>query len=76
MEVNDAFGKPILAKMSESSGETDGENLILNIDRSMQFLVEKKLKDGVEQYGATSGMVGIMDPKTGANIGHGYLSEF
>jgi cell division protein FtsI/penicillin-binding protein 2 len=66
VEVNDAFGKPILAEMSESSGETDGANLILNIDRSMQFLVEQKLKDGVEQYGATSGMVGIMDPQTGA----------
>jgi cell division protein FtsI/penicillin-binding protein 2 len=66
VEVNDAFGKPILAEMNQSSGETDGANLILSVDRSIQFLVEQKLKDGVEQYGATSGMVGIMDPKTGA----------
>ncbi|MGA2968022.1 MAG: hypothetical protein ABSD69_02540, partial [Candidatus Levyibacteriota bacterium] len=66
VEVNDAFGRPILAEMSQSSGETDGANLILSIDRSIQFLVEQKLKDGVEQYGAASGMVGIMDPKTGA----------
>ncbi|MGA2911319.1 MAG: penicillin-binding protein 2 [Candidatus Levyibacteriota bacterium] len=66
VEVNDAFGKPILAEMNSSSGETDGANLILNIDRSIQFLVEQKIKDGVEQYGAASGMVGIMDPKTGA----------
>ena len=38
----------------------------MTVDRSIQFLVEKKLKDGIEQYGAHSGMVGIMDPKTGA----------
>ena len=66
VEVHDAFGRPILAEMNQSSGETDGANLILNIDRSIQFLVEQKLKDGVEQYGATSGMVGIMNPQTGA----------
>ncbi len=65
MQVNDAFGRPILAQMNQASGETDGSNLILSIDRSIQFLVENKLKEGVEKYGATSGMVGIMDPKTG-----------
>jgi cell division protein FtsI/penicillin-binding protein 2 len=66
VEVHDAFGKPILAEMNQSAGVIDGSNLILNIDRSIQFLVEQKLKDGVEQYGAASGMVGIMDPQTGA----------
>ncbi|HYM65346.1 MAG TPA: penicillin-binding protein 2, partial [Candidatus Sulfotelmatobacter sp.] len=65
LEVHDAFGRPILAKMNQTSGEVDGENLILSIDRSIQFLAEKKLKEGVEKYGATSGMVGIMNPKTG-----------
>ena len=68
VSVNDAFGKPILAKMNSSSGEIDGKNLILSVDRSVQFLVEKKLKDGIEKYGASSGMVGIMDPKTGQII--------
>lgn len=68
ISLKDAFGKPILAKMPQSSGEIDGKSLILSIDRSIQFLVEKKLKDGVEKYGATSGMIGIMDPKTGRII--------
>jgi cell division protein FtsI/penicillin-binding protein 2 len=66
VEVHDAFGRPILAKMNDATAETDGANLILNIDRSIQFLAEQKIKEGVEQYGAASGMVGIMDPKTGA----------
>jgi stage V sporulation protein D (sporulation-specific penicillin-binding protein) len=65
IEVHDALGRPILANMNDS-GEAEGSSLILTIDRSIQFLVEKKLKDGIEQYGAQSGMVGIMDPKTGA----------
>lgn len=65
LEVHDAFGRPILAKMNRSSGQVDGQNLVLSIDRSIQYVAEKKLKEGVEKYGATSGMVGVMDPKTG-----------
>jgi len=65
IQLHDAFGRPILAAMNQSSGETDGQNLILSIDRSIQFLAENKLKEGIEKYGAQSGMVGIMDPKTG-----------
>jgi len=65
VQVNDAFGRPILAQANQTTGEVDGSSLILSIDRSIQFLAEQKIKDGVEQYGATSGMVGIMDPKTG-----------
>jgi cell division protein FtsI/penicillin-binding protein 2 len=65
IQVHDAFGRPILAKMNKSSGAVDGENLILSIDRSIQFIAERRLKEGIERYGAQSGMVGIMDPKTG-----------
>ena len=65
IQVHDAFGRPILAKMNQNSGESDGESLILSVDRSIQYLAEKKIKEGVEKYGASSGMVGIMNPKTG-----------
>lgn len=65
IQVHDAFGRPILAKMNNSSGAVDGDNLLLSIDRSIQFIAEKRLKEGIERYGAKSGMVGIIDPKTG-----------
>ena len=68
VNVQDALGKPILSKATEGAGKIDGSNLILSVDRPIQFLVEKKLKDGVEAYGASSGMVGIMNPKTGEII--------
>lgn len=65
IQVHDAMGRPILSKINENSGEIEGSNLILSIDRSIQFLAEEKLKEGIEKYGAQSGMVGVMDPKTG-----------
>lgn len=63
--VHDALGRPILAKINSVSGSIDGQNIILSIDRSIQFLVEKQLKEGISKYGAASGMIGVMEPKTG-----------
>lgn len=69
LQIHDALGRPILARVdNEESFGTDGSSLILNINRSIQFLVEKKLKEGIERYGAAGGMVGIMEPKTGEII--------
>lgn len=65
IQVHDALGRPILAKTNSKSGVVDGQNLILSIDRAIQFLVEKQLKAGMEKYAAASGMVGVIEPKTG-----------
>lgn len=65
INVRDAFGRPVLAKIKEVSPKVDGSDLVLNIDRVVQFLAERKIKEGVEKYGAESGMVGIINPKTG-----------
>ncbi len=67
VQINDALGRPILARVdNKDSFGTDGSSLVLNVNRSIQFLAEKELKEGIERYGAVGGMVGIMDPKTGA----------
>ena len=65
IQLHDAFGKPILAKIDTRTEQIDGSNLILSIQRPIQFLVEKRLKEGIEKYGASSGMAAVMDPKTG-----------
>src|SRR3990167_2980715 len=65
IQIRDALGRPILSRTNENSKETRGSNLILNINRSIQFIAEEKLKKGIERYGASGGLVGIMDPKTG-----------
>ncbi len=65
IQIHDAQGRPILAATTYNTGAVDGSNLILGINRSIQFLVEEKLKEGIKKYGASSGMIGIMDPKTG-----------
>jgi stage V sporulation protein D (sporulation-specific penicillin-binding protein) len=63
--IHDAAGNPILAKMNDTSVKTDGQDLILHIDRTIQFILDRELKQGIEQYGAVSGMAAVIDPKTG-----------
>lgn len=77
VQIHDALGRPILARVdSEKSFGTNGNSLILNIDRSVQFLAERKLKEGIERYGASGGMVGIIEPKTGAVLAMAAFPSF
>ncbi|NOZ70781.1 MAG: penicillin-binding protein 2 [Chloroflexi bacterium] len=41
-------------------------DLILTLDRSLQYLAEQDLRQGIEQYEADGGVIIIMDPKTSA----------
>ena len=63
--IHDASGQPILAKMNNSSIKTDGRDLVLHMDRTIQFILDRELKNGIEKYGAVSGTAVVMDPKTG-----------
>lgn len=44
----------------------EGADLVLTIDRSVQYAVEEHLKRAVSEYGARSGTIIVMDPRTGA----------
>ncbi len=61
----DALGHPILIASSQGRGALDGKNLETTIDRSVQYTVENKLKDGVKKYGAAAGVGIVLDVKTG-----------
>ena len=48
----------------------NGRTLVLYLDRVVQHIIEKKLLDGIEKYGAKEGSVILMDPKTGEVLSH------
>lgn len=64
-QIHDALGRPILAKLNRRSGEVNGRNLILHVNRVLQYALENELKNGIERYKAQGGMAAMMDPKTG-----------
>lgn len=62
----DALGLPILIGNFLTSDARNGKNLVLNIDQTVQFIVEQALKNGMEKYGAKAASAIVADPKTGA----------
>lgn len=66
VEEKDASGQPILVGGYKKIPAEDGRDLVLTLDRSVQFVVERKLAAAVEKYGAESGSVVVVEPQTGA----------
>ncbi|MDP3733542.1 MAG: penicillin-binding protein 2, partial [Candidatus Daviesbacteria bacterium] len=62
----DALGLPILIGKFLANEANNGKDLLLNIDRTVQFTVEEALKQGLEKYGAKAASAVVMDPRTGA----------
>jgi len=44
----------------------EGADLVLTIDRNTQYVVERHLREALAEYGAVSGSIIVMDPRTGA----------
>lgn len=65
IEQKDATGAPILVGGYTKVDSIDGRNVVLSINRAIQYLVEKKLQEGVRKYKAISGSAIVMDPSTG-----------
>ncbi len=61
----DIGGRLIPVADNQISPAADGANLVLTIDRTVQFYACDKLKEAVLKHGADSGSVVIIEPKTG-----------
>ncbi|MDD4183919.1 MAG: penicillin-binding protein 2, partial [Candidatus Izemoplasmatales bacterium] len=68
VEETDALGNPILMGNYKTVPPLQGRNIVLTINRAIQYIVEKSLQKGVEKYKAYSGSVIVMDPFTGEII--------
>lgn len=64
-QEKDAMGLPILIGKFFNKEAKAGKTITLNIDRTIQFIVEEKLRKGIEKYGAKEASAVVLDPKTG-----------
>jgi len=62
----DGRGKLIPLAQLDSKPSNDGEDVILTIDQTIQFLAEKKIKETVDELKGESGTIIVMDPKKGS----------
>lgn len=64
-EEVDAEGNPILSGNRNNIPAKNGRDLFLYLDKTIQFIAEKNLKNGIERFAAKGGTVIVMEPSTG-----------
>ncbi|MBU0974630.1 penicillin-binding protein 2 [Patescibacteria group bacterium] len=67
--VADALGLQLSGQNSISNNFIDGRDVTTTIRRDVQYLIEEEIELAVKKYGAKSGEVIVMDPKTGKVLG-------
>ena len=60
----------------ESPGSDCGNNLVLTIDGTIQYVTENALKETVKQYSARSALAIVMQPHTGAVLAIAHYPAF
>jgi len=61
----DAAGNPILTGELQGIQAENGRDIYLYLNKTIQFIVESKLKEGINKYRAKGGTVIVMDPFSG-----------
>lgn len=65
---NDAFGMQVTVNDQKTIDATDGNSIVLTIDRVIQQKVEEVMNRAVQKFKADSGQIIVMDPFTGSII--------
>ncbi len=62
----DAVGEPLPAAPKQQDPGRQGTSLILTLDLNIQYIAQEELEKAIKEYGAESGTVIVMDPKSGS----------
>ncbi len=63
---HDRDGTPIVLGQTQLKPPVDGGNITLTLDSSIQLMVERELKKGMDEHKAEKAMAIVADPQTGA----------
>lgn len=69
-------GIPIPGGVSVQEDAVDGENIVLTIDKDIQYQAHVELQKAVEKWNAKAGSVLVMDPDTGAILAMASIPGF
>ena len=72
----DALGRTVFPKGLTEQGPAAGHSVTLTIDEVIQYIAEKELDDVVAATQAKSGVVIVMEPKTGAVLAMAMTPRF
>lgn len=64
----DTAGRWISVGLRTLQKAEDGDSLVLTVEQSVQYFIERKLEEAVKKFDALSGNIIVMEPKTGKII--------
>lgn len=73
--LKDAFGRWFETEKNAEKNN-DGNNIVLTIDKNIQYIAEKALEEVVLKYKADAGMAVVMVPETGAILSMAHYPFF
>jgi cell division protein FtsI (penicillin-binding protein 3) len=73
--LKDALGQGFISA-KKNVPNISGNNLILTLDRTIQYITENALEASVNEFSAKSGMAIVMNPKTGAILAMAHFPFF
>lgn len=76
LNILDARGNIVITQEKDLGPETAGDNVILTIDRSVQYILEKELQKGVAKWQASGGLGMVAVPKTGEILAMAQVPTF
>lgn len=72
----DVKGNPILIGEAKRIEPENGRHLVLWLDRTIQYIVERHLEEGIRKYGAKEASIVVMDPYTGGILAMGAYPRY
>lgn len=74
--LKDALGREIVSEKDTADDRPSGKNVVLTIDRTIQYTAEKVLEETVTKFSAKSGIAIVMVPATGAVLALAHAPQF
>lgn len=75
-QENQTFYQQLPAGWRETLPSRVGQDLVLTIDRRVQYITERVLSEAIGQYEAKSGTIIVMNPRTGAILAMASLPAY
>ena len=65
LDERDPYGRPIPGGVTKDVRPIDGQDIVLTVDKDVQFHAQSELDAAVKKWGAAGGSVVVMNPKNG-----------
>jgi cell division protein FtsI/penicillin-binding protein 2 len=72
----DPYGRPIPGGVMKSVDAVDGRDIVLTIDKDVQYQAQLELNGAVSSFGAKSGSVVVLDPRDGSVLAMASVPTF